>query len=86
MKLADKLMGLIHLAESQRRSEAQSQVRMAESEPGDSTGAASPVGGTDKSPAVNIQALQREVLGAVLRDLELIEKRRVGGSDGQFGW
>jgi len=82
MKLANKLMKLIHLAERDRK-DAQSQVRMAE----DSAEARAegrggkPTGGRPSEP-VSIQALQRDVLEAVLRELELTMVRNQGDPDG----
>ncbi len=80
-KLANRLMKLIHLAEADRRlTDAQAQVSMAadsqqaRSEAGHENldGAADGLGDSNK----NIEALQKEVLQAVLRELELTAQRR----------
>lgn len=87
-KLADKLMSLIHLAEADRRvGDAQSQVRMAE------TGASADAGADSKGAAqssgeqevLNIKALQRDVLEAVMRELELIQARG-DSNEHNFWW
>jgi hypothetical protein len=81
MKLANKLMKLIHLAESERKlAEAQAQVRMAadsleaRSEAGHGNGAGPSEGIGDAHK--NMEALQKEVLEVVLRELELNAQRR----------
>ncbi len=88
MKLANKLMKLIHLAESQRKTEARSQVRMAED-----TAQARAEGGlgastskTNESETMNIQTLQQEVLESVLSAIELLQQRREGDPDGRNEW
>ena len=86
MKLAQKLMNLIHLAETDRKSEdARRQVRMAEaSAEARSEGSASVAAGQTKNLSganVNIAALQREVLEAVLQALELNHHRRQEDTD-----
>jgi hypothetical protein len=86
MKLAGKLMKLIHLAEAERRvSDAQAQVRMAED-----TASARAEGGLGEmsqqsETEVNIKALQQDVLDAVLRELELVQARRED-PDGRNIW
>jgi hypothetical protein len=88
MKLADKLLKLIHLAESNRRSEAQAQVRMAEDTA--QARAEGGVGGSDpestESESMNIQTLQQEVLESVLSAIELLQERREGDPDGRHEW
>ncbi len=88
MKLANKLMSLIHLAENQRKSDAQSQVRMAED-----TAQARAEGGLGasqpkdvESETMNIQTLQQEVLESVLSAIELLQERREGDPDGRNEW
>ena len=85
MKLAGKLMNLIHLAENQRKlSEAQGHVRMAEdtaSAIAEGSGAAD--GGGAK--AVDMGALQEAVLSSVMREIELIQARR-DDPDGRNPW
>lgn len=74
-KLANKLMKLIHLAESERRvAEAQRQVRLSE----ESTEAQSTLGAGQPGEAdsVNIKALRQDVLDAVLREIEKMQWRR----------
>lgn len=89
-RLAKKLQGLIHLAEGVGdRDAARRQVRMAE----DSAAArAEGQGGDSTRPdtglqdQVDIDALSREVLEAVSRELELRRERRQEDSDGSFWW
>jgi hypothetical protein len=86
MKLAQKLMNLIHLAETDRKTEdARNQVRMAEAtSEARSGGSASMAAGQNKNLSgenVNIAALQREVLEAVLQALELNHHRRQEDTD-----
>jgi hypothetical protein len=87
MKLAGKLMKLIHLAEVERRkADAQRQVRMAEnSAEARSEGAGQPGGESINEKATNIKQLQQEVLQAVLRELEMMRWRRED-SDGPNSW
>jgi hypothetical protein len=86
-KLASKLMDLIHLAESERRvADAQSQVRMAE----DTVEARAE--GTPSSEKeigagkINFKVLQRDVLEAVLRELEMTKLRREDPDGGHIWW
>ena len=89
-RLAKKLQGLIHLAEGVGdRDAARRQVRMAE----DSAAArAEGQGGDSTRPdtglqdQVDIDALSREVLEAVSRELELRRERRQEDSAGSFWW
>ena len=82
--LAGKLMSLIHLAENERRlREAQGQVRMA-SVPAEESSPAGEGGGGDEN--VNLATLQREVLGWVMRELELEKVRGEGDDDVYDQW
>jgi len=87
MKLAGKLMKLIHLAEAdRRRTDAQRQVRMAENTAeARSEGAGSPGGESVNEKATNIRQLREDVLQAVLRELETMKSRRED-SDGPNSW
>ena len=88
MKLANKLMNLIHLAESEkRRGDAQREVRMAE----DSADARAEGGGaeTDQSgvgESLNIKQLQRDVLTFVMRELEMSRTRREDPDGSSIWW
>ncbi|MBA2320297.1 MAG: hypothetical protein H0V89_03990, partial [Deltaproteobacteria bacterium] len=80
-KLANRLMKLIHLAEADRRlADAQALVSMAadtqsaRSEAGHNNAAGSPEALGDSSK--NMEALQKEVLQVVLKELELTAQRR----------
>ncbi|TNE90640.1 MAG: hypothetical protein EP330_07765 [Deltaproteobacteria bacterium] len=86
MKLAGKLQRLIHLAESERRlREAQAQVRMSTESVSEGTAAAGPNANTeDETP--DIGALQRDVLHAVMTELELLRIRRQEDPDGPSRW
>ena len=87
MKLVKKLQSLIHLAENQRGlNDAQRQVRLAAA---DAPSARATDGAGDKSAAeaaakqnVDIEALAREVLETVNRELELRRERRPEDSEG----
>ncbi|MBK9645287.1 MAG: hypothetical protein IPO67_09105 [Deltaproteobacteria bacterium] len=87
MKLVKKLQSLIHLAENQRGlSDAQRQVRLAAA---DAPSARATDGAGDKGAAeaaakqnVDIEALAREVLETVNRELELRRERRPEDSEG----
>jgi hypothetical protein len=88
-KLAKKLRGLIHLAEGQRTSDAQRQAKLAHRDRPD----ARMDEGGDKSSSesaalanVDIEALGREVLEVVVRELELRQERRQEESDGNIWW
>ena len=87
MKLVKKLQSLIHLAENQRGlSDAQRQVRLAAA---DAPSARAADGAGDKAASeaaakqnVDIEALAREVLETVNRELELRRERRPEDSEG----
>lgn len=87
MKLAKRLQGLIHLAES-RRDEARKQVRMAEaSSAAQSEGqGGSGEGASQGDDQVSIDALIQEVLAAVNREIELRKERRQEDPEGRHGW
>jgi hypothetical protein len=78
MKLANKLMKLIHLAESDGRGDAHKHVRMAEnsSEARAESGAGATTGEQFDEKTMNIKALRRDVLDAVLRALDDLRWRR----------
>ena len=90
MRLAQKLLNLIHLAESERRGEdARKHVRLAEDSlaarsEGSAASAAGPSAGGKGN--VNIKALQRDVLEAVLREIELNQQRRQEEPDVRTIW
>ncbi|NCG21498.1 MAG: hypothetical protein GWP91_21000 [Rhodobacterales bacterium] len=87
MKLANKLMKLIHLAEHNRRDEARGQVRMAE----DSSAARAEGGGgrpgheTVGEGNMSMQSLKEQVLQEVQHQIELM-KQRQGDPDVGNGW
>ncbi len=86
MKLANKLMNLIHLAESNRRKEAQDQVRMArESLDSRVEGGAKFPGLSVEDHDMNIEALQKSVLDMVLEKIEELDSRRED-PDGHNKW
>jgi len=87
MKLAGKLMQLIHLAEAERRrADAQRQVRMAENTAEARTeGTGQPGGESSNEKSTNIKQLRDDVLQAVLRELETLRSRRED-SDGPTSW
>ncbi len=84
-RLASKLEGLVHLVESeQREADAQRWVRRA-SEPAEAAGAstaAAAAGAQDMS----LDTLQREVLEAVLRELERAQERGEGIGHATTDW
>lgn len=88
MQLSQKLTGLVHLVEGERRQdEATRRVRRA-SEP---VAAAPPGGAQDVASAsqeesVTLEALQREVMDAVLAELDMLRMRREGGPDVDIWW
>ena len=86
MKLAGKLQRLIHLAEDERRlRDAQAQVRMSEEKPGEGALAHGPnATPNDKTP--DIGSLQRDVLHAVMHEIEWHKKRRQEDPDGPDRW
>jgi len=86
MKLADKLMGLIHLAESGRQGEARDQVRMAEdSNEARSEGGIQAPGMSVEDMEMNIEALQKNVLNSVMEYFEELDSRRED-PDGRNKW
>jgi hypothetical protein len=91
MKLVKKLQGLIHLAEAEGRlADARSQVRMAEDSAGARAEGQGPVGtskdGGEKGQKQDIEALGREVLEVVTRELEFRRSRRVEDHDESSWW
>ncbi len=87
MKLANKLMKLIHLAENDGRGDAHKHVRMAEnsSEARAEGGAGATSGEQFDDKTMNIKALRQDVLDAVLRALEDLRWRRED-PDGPSFW
>ena len=87
MKLANKLMKLIHLAENDGRGDAHKHVRMAEeaSEARPESGAGQTSGESFDEKTMNIKALRQDVLDAVLRALEDLRWRRED-PDGPSFW
>ncbi len=87
MKLANKLMKLIHLAESDGRGDAHKHVRMAEnsSDARAEGGAGATSGEQFDDKTMNIKALRQDVLDAVLRALEDLRWRRED-PDGPSFW
>lgn len=88
MRLAKKLMNLIHLVETERKvDDVRKQVRLSENGAGAEARAGAPSdGGGTKPENVNMKALQRDVLEAVLRELELNQQRRQEDPDGRTIW
>lgn len=88
-RLVRRLQSLIHIAETERRRlEAQATVRMAEDSP-EARAASSPIETTGErhETKVDIEALGREVLEAVVRELEVRQGRRVEDTDvRRIGW
>ena len=85
MKLSQKLMSLIHLAEVERREdEAARQVRRSDEKV--EAPSTSRAGQTEAEDGVTLAALQREVLDAVQRELEMMRERGEGGRHGDFWW
>jgi hypothetical protein len=89
-KLVRRLQDLIHLAEDQNRlAAARSEVRMAEdSAQARAEGQAGP-GSAVENTAVqkqDIEALGREVLDAVAKELELRRARRMEDADDSVWW
>jgi len=86
MKLANKLMKLIHLAENSRRDEARQQVRMA-----DDTAEARAEGGLGQASTgitdenISLEALKEQVLQEVRHQLDLMQQRQ-GDPDVGNGW
>jgi hypothetical protein len=85
MKLSQKLLGLIHLAEVERMAdEAARQVRRSDEKvEAPSTARA---GQTEAAEGVTLASLQREVLEAVQREIEMMRDRGEGGRHGDFWW
>jgi hypothetical protein len=85
MKLSQRLMSLIHLAEVENRAaEAQRQVRRSDEKvDAAQTGGAGKADGLD---GVTMASLQREVLEMVQRELETMRERGEGGRHGDFWW
>ena len=85
MKLANKLMKLIHLAEHDRLDDAQRQVRMAP-DTAEARRDAEQGQGSDQISDENMhmETLLREVTDMVQKKLDLDEER--GGSDGNGWW
>ncbi len=88
MKLAKKLMSLVHLSEAERKVQAaRGAVRMAEdSAAAKAEASAGPTGGEKKVDGGAVKALERQVLEAVLRELELTQQRRLEDPDGRNIW
>ena len=85
MKLAERLRGLVHLAEVDRRAdEAQRQVRRAEAS-ADAAPDAAPAA-EDEGSDISLEELQREVFEAVQRELNAMKDRFEGGSNGDGWW
>jgi len=85
MKLSSKLLGLIHLAEVERMAdEAARQVRRSD-EKVEATSTAR-AGQTEAAEGVTLASLQREVLEAVQREIEMMRDRGEGGRHGDFWW
>ncbi|MDP2315632.1 MAG: hypothetical protein Q8P41_22220, partial [Pseudomonadota bacterium] len=90
-KLVKKLQGLIHLAEAEGRlADARAQVRMAEDSASARAEGQGPVG-TSKEPGEkgqkqDIDALGREVLEVVTRELEFRRSRRTEDHDESSWW
>ena len=89
MKLAGKLRSLIHLAEGGRMGDAQRQAKLAH---GDRPEGQMEQGGdlsnseTAAKQSVDIEALAREVLEVVNREMELRQERRQEESDANVWW
>lgn len=83
-RLVRKLQQLIHLAEAERRAvEARSQVRLAEDSNQARTEASAPIEPASEryETKVDVEALGREVLEAVIHELEMRQARRVEDAD-----
>jgi len=87
-KLAKRLQELIAMAESQNRSGARQQVRMAEdSGAAKSEGQSAPTSAADAQDAsADIDTLAREVTEQVTRELEMRRERRQEDPDGRSIW
>lgn len=85
MKLANKLMRLVHLAENERRlAEAQRHVRM--SQEGSEVDSGGEQASGEAVGVPNIKALQRDVFEAVLREIALSKQRRQEDFDVSIWW
>ena len=88
-KLAKKLRNLIHLAESARTGEALREARLAHADRPDARMTEGGDISNSESAAmanVDIEALGREVLEVVVRELELRQERRQEDNDGNIWW
>jgi hypothetical protein len=86
MKLAGKLMNLIHLAESERRmGEAQAHVRMAEDTDSARAEGSMDAAGEESQAPIDITTLKKTVLDSVMREIELLQARRED-PDGNQWW
>lgn len=88
MKLVKKLESLIHLAEAEHRlADARSQVRMAEDTASARAEGSAPIAGTGPDNSkMDLEALSREVLEAVTRELESRRERRTEDGDESIWW
>ena len=86
MKLAGKLMNLIHLAENERRmGEAQAHVRMAEDTDSARAEGSMEADAEHADAPVDITTLKKTVLDSVMREIELLQARRED-PDGNQWW
>ena len=87
-QLAKRLQELIAMAESQKRSGARQQVRMAEdSSAAKAEGQAAPTSAeTGRDASADIDTLAREVIEQVTRELEMRRERRQEDPDGRSIW
>lgn len=90
MKLAQRLESLVHLAEGARdRDSARRQVRMAEDSAAaraEGQGASGEAGVNEKHKQLDVEALSREVLMNVERELSMRRERRPEDPDGYTGF
>jgi hypothetical protein len=85
MKLSQRLMDLIHLAEVDRMAQdAARQVRRSDEKV--EAPSTSRAGQTEAIDGVTLASLQREVLEAVQREIEMMRDRGEGGRHGDFWW
>ncbi|MCP4804067.1 MAG: hypothetical protein GY884_01845 [Proteobacteria bacterium] len=88
-KLAKKLRGLIHLAQNARMGDALREARLAHADRPDARmQEGGDISNAESSAMANfdIEALGREVLEVVVRELELRQERRQEDSDGNIWW
>ena len=87
-QLAKRLQELIAMAESQNRSGARQQVRMAEdSNAAKAEGQSSPTSAeSGRDASADIDTLTREVIEQVTRELEMRRERRQEDPDGRSIW